>query len=190
MWPETRMSERQDLPGLEFQEEAAPPPPPPPSYLWKKIFGGVLLLAVAWLMLWRYWPSDEAEIRAALSELAGALEKREGAKVLALVGKTRSLEALFTGDCRIDIGRPVRSLEGREALVSSFQAYWRMLSEMHVEFGALSVRVDGASATTRLTARVYLPDRAGKKREERRLELLWRRVDGEWRIDRACEVLD
>ena len=137
--------------------------------------------------------NDEAMIRNELSSLAAVCSKlSDNSGELVIMGKANRLKTLFTQDCVISVGRPVPEMTGVDTLAAVFFQAMRTVSEMEVTFVDISVTVDDVrvSATTTMTARATEARGVGSSRElqAREIQMLWRKVDGTWKIAKATVV--
>ena len=147
----------------------------------------VLAAAAALYLLTR--DRDEQRIRKNLALLADTVTKPgEGIGEIPLMGRTRTVQSLFTDDCTISVGRPVPDVTGIQQLTTVYFQAMRMTDAIEVTFHDVSVAIgdDGVSATTTMTAKATrAKDRAIEARE---VELTWKKLEGKWRIHRAESV--
>lgn len=158
------------------------------------IAGGVLI-GLAALVYWQFFPSDERRIRGRLDDLAETLTD-DGAEGLAQVARIARLARYVTTDVTVDLGPTLNEqLQGRDMLVAAAGRVQQTARTVVVEFVDVQVSVtpERGEASTYLTGKASGIDERGETvTDARELEMSWRLVDGEWLIAsvRAVETPD
>ena len=139
---------------------------------------------------WYVASDDERRIRAALDDLAVTVGE-SGEDGLAQMTRAARLGRFFTPDVVVDLGPPYMPVQGRDTIMA-------MAAKAQVPGGGLDVRfVDvsidvapsGEAAVARLTATVRSRDgTVGSGLDAKELEMAWRKLDGEWLIERVTGI--
>ncbi len=148
-----------------------------------------IVLAAAIVVYFVTRNRDERQIRKKLGLLAGAVTKSgEGVGEIPLMGRTRTVQSLFSDDCVISVGKPVPDINGVQQLTTVYFQAMRMTDAIEVTFLDVSVTLgdDGVSATTNMTAKATRARDKGI--EAREIEMKWRKIEGTWRIHEAEAV--
>ncbi|MHC4886999.1 MAG: nuclear transport factor 2 family protein [Planctomycetota bacterium] len=169
----------------EFNEIKNPPPLKPS---WGPRIVALLALVgfLAFLSV-RLWPNEESAIREWLGELSEVLSRPKKLPMLALVGKANRLKGFLAKDCRILVGSPVPTVNGREDIASAFAASLRVSGALQVRFSGTRITLD----TDRRTAQVTLTATATRGAssftplKERLVLLNLVKEEGEWKLASA-----
>ena len=149
----------------------------------------VALVAAYYAYQW-YFPDDEALLRARLDDLAATVS-HTGGDGFSQLTRAAKFGTFFTEDVVIEIGGGIAPIRGRET-VMALAAKAQVPGEgFTIRFVDVTVAVDpsGLSALAAMTATAQ-----GRSLGEfqaidaRELEMGWRKVEGEWRIDRVTGV--
>jgi hypothetical protein len=156
----------------------------------QRLVTGVAIAAAVWFG-WRYFfPNDEAQIRSVLERIAdgvasGAAEQGEVARIARAASIRNELDPKVT----VDAGPPFSPMIGRDTLVATVARLNSTVPELEVEFEDAQVTV----APDRSTARVHVTavarfrdERGGRGLEARVLDVLFRRLDGEWVVSEVA----
>ncbi len=156
-----------------------------------------LLFAVAaWAAWQRIFPSDEAQIRAALNRVAAAMTDTVEEKPLSALTRAAALSEEFARDVSVDAGSPFSRIEGREALLATAARLRGMVPELDVRFVDVDVNVDEARTEARVTttaeARFLRAGGDAREVDARELDIGLGRRDGRWVITsvRLVDVLE
>jgi hypothetical protein len=139
-----------------------------------------LMIAAA---VYRYWPSDEREIRRHLSNLAEVLSVPAGESDVARLTRLAAMREYFAPDVRISVGS--EQMVSREALVAMLNRA-AAPAELGVEFVDVAIQLadDHRSAQVGLTAKVSTTDRqTGESTlDAREASVQMSKEDGDWVI--------
>lgn len=156
------------------------------------IAAALVLTVVIVLVVLLTRDKDEALIKKELSVLCAVCSKsKDSSSELLLMGKTNKLKTMFTEDCSISVGRPVPEISGVGTLAAVFYQAMRAVSEISFSFRDISVTIDDTrtSAVTTMTAKATGSDAGGSGGlEAREIRMLWKKVDGTWKISEATVV--
>lgn len=148
------------------------------------VVAGVLLAIMLAGLAYRYWPSDEREIRRHLSNLAEALSAPGAESEVARITRIAAMREYFAPDVRIRVG--AEQIVSRDALIAAIGRLSPPPGGVAVEFADVTVLLadDHASADVTLTARVASTDR---QTGEKTLDLQgaavqMRDAEGDWVI--------
>jgi hypothetical protein len=140
------------------------------------------LLLTVYIVFFR--SSHERRIRARLDQLAEAVRvDSDELSPLPRAARIRDEFAeIFTEDARATVDDLDESLEGRDALVAAAIQAGAVYPSIEVSFDDVNVRVDGASADVKATARMTGATDGQNNREERRVTFQLKRTGCDWRI--------
>jgi hypothetical protein len=144
---------------------------------------GIMLAGLAY----RYWPSDEREIRRHLSNLAEALSVPGTETDVARMTRVAAMREYFAPDVRIRVGS--EEIVTRDALMAAIARWSPPPGGVAVEFVDVTVALaeDHGSADVTLTAKIASTDRqSGEKTlDVQGAAVQMRDADGDWVITRA-----
>jgi hypothetical protein len=144
----------------------------------------VLLAIMVAAIAYRYWPSDEREIRRHVSNLAEALTVPAGETEVARLTRVAALREYFAPDVRIRIG--AEEIVSRDALMAAIGRLPAPPGGVTVEFVDVTVMLaeDHSSADVTLTAKIASTDRqTGEKTlDVQGIEAQMRDTEGDWVI--------
>jgi hypothetical protein len=144
----------------------------------------VLLAIMVAGIAYRYWPSDEREIRRHLSNLAEALSVPGAETELARVTRIAAMREYFAPDVRIRVGS--EQIVSREALMAAIGRLTPPPAGIAVEFVDVTVTLaeDHSSADVTLTAKIASTDRqSGEKTlDVQGAAVTMRDAEGDWVI--------
>ncbi len=148
-------------------------------------------LAAAYYAYRRYFPDDEAVIRARLDDLAATVSHTGGGEGFSTLTRAAKFGTFFTQDVVIDIGGGFAPIQGRD-MVLALAAKAQVPGEgFTIRFVDVTVVVDpsGLSALATMTATAQGRSLGDFQAiDARELEMAWRKNDGEWQIDRVTGV--
>jgi hypothetical protein len=118
------------------------------------VVAGVLLAIMLAGIVYRYWPSDERQIRRHLSNLAEALSAPGAESEVARLTRIAAMREYFAPDVRIRIGS--EQIESRDALIAAIGRWTPPPGGVAVEFVDVAVALadDHSSADVTLTAKI------------------------------------
>jgi hypothetical protein len=141
---------------------------------------GIMLAALAY----RYWPSDEREIRRHLSNLAEALSVPGAETEVARLTRIAAMREYFAPDVRIRVG--AEQIASRDALIAALGRLSPPPGGVAVEFVDVTVALaeDHSSADVTLTAKIASTDRqSGEKTlDVQGAAVQMRDAEGDWVI--------
>jgi hypothetical protein len=133
---------------------------------------------------YRYWPSDEREIRRHLSNLAEALSVPSAETEVGRITRIAATREYFAPDVRIRVG--AEQIVSRDALMATIGRLSPPPGGVTVEFADVTVTLanDHSSADVTLTARVASTDRqTGEKTlDVQGAAVQMRDAEGDWVI--------
>ena len=144
-----------------------------------------------------WWNSPERQIRRALDEIAERLTHDKPLTTLAAAAAAAGLQQSLSPDIVVEADTPVLALTGRDAVVGAANRLIASTPALRVRFVDVKVALrsaeagDRADVTCNVTAATE--DRAGQEsRDARELNLIMRRMNGRWVIERmkAVSVLE
>ena len=155
-----------------------------------RIVAVVVALVAAYYAYQTLFPDDEGRIRTALDELATTVSQ-SGGEGLSQVTRAARFGSFFTQDVVVDLGPPFSPIHGRDTIMALAARSQIPGEGFNVRFVDVTVTVDlsGLAATASMTATVQgrsLGDLQAIDAKE--LEMAFRKIDGEWRIDRVTGV--
>jgi hypothetical protein len=155
-----------------------------------RIIAIVAALVAAYYGYQTWFPDDEGRIRTALDELATTVSQ-SGGEGLSQVARAARFGSFFTQDVVVDLGPPFSPIHGRDTIMALAARSQIPGEGFTVRFVDVAVTVDlsGLAATASMTATVQgrsLGDLQAIDAKE--LEMAFRKIDGEWRIDRVTGV--
>jgi len=155
-----------------------------------RIVAILVALAAAYYAYRWCFPDDEAVIRTRLDDLAATVS-HSSAEGFAQLTRAAKFGTFFTEDVVIEIGGGVASIRGRDT-VMALAAKAQVPGEgFTIRFVDVTVVVDpsGLSALATMTATAQGRSLGDYQAiDARELEMGWRKVDGEWQIDRVTGV--
>jgi len=108
----------------------------------------VTVLALALVVLWRFWPRDERRIQQLVQEMADALQPGAGESDLARVGRLAPLARALADDVVVD---GPASARGRDQVMAVAMQAGRVTPQLTVIVRDVDVRVEpGRTAATAL----------------------------------------
>jgi SnoaL-like domain len=141
---------------------------------------GIMIAGLAY----RYWPSDEREIRRHLSNLAEALSVPGAETDVARMTRVAAMREYFAPDVRMRVGS--EQIVSRDALMAAIARLSPPPGGVAVEFTDVTVALaqDHASADVTLTAKIASTDRqSGEKTlDVQGAAVQMRDADGDWVI--------
>jgi hypothetical protein len=144
----------------------------------------VLLAIMVGGIAYRYWPSDEREIRRHLSNLAEALSVPGAETEVVRMTRMAAMREYFAPDVRIRFG--AEEIVSRDRLIAAIGRWSTPPSGVAVEFVDVMVTLaeDHSSADVTLTAKVSSTDRqTGEKTlDVQGAAVTMRGADGDWVI--------
>ena len=156
-----------------------------------RVVAVLVALAAAYYAYRWYFPDDEAVIRARLDDLAATVSHSGGGEGFSMLTRAAKFGTFFTQDVVIEIGGGVASIRGRDT-VMALAAKAQVPGEgFTIRFVDVTVVVDpsGLSALATMTATAQGRSLGDYQAiDARELEMGWRKVDGEWQIDRVTGV--
>jgi hypothetical protein len=155
-----------------------------------------VVFAVVAMTAWVGWrwmfPSDEAQIRAALDRLARAVGTQAEDTTLAAIGRLAALSEDLAPDIRVDARAPLAPIDGRDALVAAVARVRGSVHDLEVRFVDVEVRVDDGQSTARVsaTAEARFVRLAGQRPEldARELDIGFGRRDDRWVVTSIAVV--
>jgi hypothetical protein len=150
------------------------------------VIAALLLAVMVAGVSYRYWPSDEREIRRHLSNLAEALSFPLAETAEERITRTEVLREYFAPDVHVRLDD--RELASRDEIIHLLSQYQPPPGGVNVEFVNITVALaEGSqSATVTLTAKVGSTDLNGAARlDERVADVLMRKIDNDWVISTA-----
>ncbi len=153
---------------------------------------GILVVATGIYGAFSLFPSEEKRVKKQFALLAEYASKEEGEKILAMAGKMRNLEFLFSEPCTIEA--PPYSLSGNftRGEIGTLSARARLyFSHLTLEFHDLSISFpEKETAVTILTCRVKGKTMSGETVQEvREMEVLLKKDQDQWLFNH-CEVVE
>lgn len=149
---------------------------------------GVVLLVAA-VVAWHYWPGEEDRIRARIVALASAASVAPDEAPLARVARLATLNRGLAEDARFDGGSGLPTLEGREAFIG-FASQAAAIGPYTLTVEGMDVTVDGMYATVQLVVRVSGLDDGPQQRrfdgQEFQVEL--KKPADEWVVSRVTPL--
>jgi hypothetical protein len=131
-------------------------------------------------------PSDDEQIRTVLGELATALSYDDPPNP---VHRTANLNGafrdIFTEDVQIHIAELSAKHSGRARLGQLGARASMGYQTLDLDFGDISVELEEGAANVSLTAEMHAARGSEAKRDVRRAQLVFAKVDGDWRIARV-----
>jgi len=151
------------------------------------VVAAVLIAIMLGGIAYRYWPSDEREIRRHLSNLAEALSVPGAETEVARLTRIAAMREYFAPDVRIRFGsEPIVS---RDALMAAIGRLSPPSGELAVEFVDVTVALaeDHSSADVTLTAKIASTNRQTGERtlDVQGAAVQMREADGDWVITGA-----
>ena len=148
------------------------------------VVAAIVFLAMIAGAVYRYWPSDEREIRRHLSNLAEALSIPSNDREVTRITRFAALREYFSPDLRVRIDG--RDTVGRDAVMARLEAVQPPPGGIAVEFVQIVIEpiTDATKARVTLTAKVSKSE-AGQlesKAEERFVSLAMTNASGDWVI--------
>jgi hypothetical protein len=151
------------------------------------IVAAVLIAIMVGGLAYRYWPSDEREIRRHLSNLAEALSVPGDEADVARLTRSAAMREYFAPDVRIRVGS--EQIASRDALIAAISRLSPPPGGVAVEFVDVTVALadDHSSADVTLTAKIAATDRqTGEKTlDVQGAAVQMRNADGDWVITAA-----
>jgi hypothetical protein len=146
----------------------------------------VALLVVALVSLWRYWPSDERQIKQLVQELTAALQPEGNETDLARVGRLAPLARTLSPDILIEGPTPLR---GRDQVMAAATLAGRAAPGLAIVVRDVEVRVEPSRTTaTALVIVAITATDAGDWDDITELQLDLTRVNDSWLVTRAAPV--
>ena len=151
----------------------------------------VLLLALlaACFLGYRYWASDERQIRRLLDDVADAVSQAEGEGGVAGLAEITSLNHYLAPDVAIEATLPTQAaaIRGASEVVSTVGRFRAVFPVLTLSFENTAVAIDsGSTATAQAIARTVRRDRDGASEAQAwQVVLSFERRDGRWVIARA-----
>jgi hypothetical protein len=143
------------------------------------------LLAAALLTLcvigYRYWASDERQIRRLLDNVAEAVSQAEGESGVTGLAEVASLNTYLTADVTVEATLPTRSvaMRGSQDVVSTVGRFRAVFPVVALSFEDVTVSIDSDSAATaQAIARTDMRDKEGA------------RDSGVWQVTLSLEQRD
>lgn len=151
------------------------------------------LLAAALLALcflgYRYWASDERQIRRLLDNVADAVSQAEGESGVTGLAEVASLNTYLTADVTIEATLPTRAaaVRGSQDVVSTVGRFRAVFPVVGLSFEDVTVSIgSGSAATVQAIARTDLRDKEGARDSGVwQVTLSLEQRDGRWVIARA-----
>lgn len=154
--------------------------------------GAVVVLLAVWFGWHYFFPNDEARIRDVLERIAGAASSggaEEGE--VARIARAASIRSELDPQVTVDAGPPFSQLAGRDALVGTVARLKSSVRDLEVQLDDVQVTVaaDRLTARVTLTAKAHFRDeRGGRALEARELDVLFRRLEGDWVVSEVAFV--
>jgi ketosteroid isomerase-like protein len=155
------------------------------------ILAVVLLMALGFWFYRELFPNDEHKLRGVLAEVAKAASLKPNENPLVGLAGANRLAGFFSEDVvvRIDVsGLEGKVIQGREELQQTATAARVSLQSADVQFPdvRLEIAADHESATAQVTATADINGEKNTVVQE--LKLLFRKIDGKWKITRVDTV--
>ena len=151
----------------------------------------LVLVAGTYFALRPWLSGDERVVRENLRELAEAASFEAAEQRGARLGLAASIGRFFTPDVTIDIGAPFHAIRGRDAVMALAATAPVPRRGVRIEFVDVQVWMgeDRQSAVAYLTATGAASDQTGESSvDARELEMGFRKMDGEWLVERIKEI--
>ena len=149
----------------------------------------LLALLAACVLGYRYWASDERQIRRLLDDVADAVSQAEGEGGVAGLAEITRLNSYLTTDVTIETTLPTSAaaIRGASEVVSTVGRFRAVFPVLTLSFEDAMIAIDSDSAATaQAIARTVRQDRDGASEAEVwRVVLSLERRDGRWVIARA-----
>lgn len=161
----------------------------------------IRLVPLLWLALavgvavwgWRTWASEERRLLRRLDALAENLSRQPGESDLEAAARSRALGTFFADPFSVEVAPIAAEVSDRDRLAQLAFGYRRSRERIGVDFRDVDLALDERLASAVLAARVVVTASGdGLDREAYRVEIHWRKVAGEWSIERlrVLEVLE
>lgn len=148
------------------------------------------LLIAAGALAWLYFSfsgGEEQKIRRRLAEIEELVEKAPGEGALDGVGRARSFAALFTEPFDADVGPAGQRIGDRQQLMQVFIGFRHASERVALDYRAIEIVLSPGEkeAVVRLEALLNGGPAGLLADEHFPVELLFRKVDGDWLVARA-----
>lgn len=138
---------------------------------------------------WQLWPSDERRIRRVVGEMAAVFDGRTTASDLERVARLAPLARALAPAVSVD-GLPApggdgAALHGRDAVLAAAMAALRLVPDLRVTVGGISVDVTPDAPSATATAGLVISSQSGSDaawRDIRELRLSFERHDNAWLV--------
>ena len=147
------------------------------------IVAGILLAVMLAGIGYRYWPSDERDIRRHLSNLAEALSFPLAESTEERITRLAVLREYFDPNVRVQLDD--RNFTTRDEIIELLTRYQPPPGGVNVEFVNIAVALadDHETANVTLTAKMSSTDNQGVSTlDERAADVMMRKVDDDWVI--------
>jgi hypothetical protein len=150
----------------------------------------VLALLAACVVGYRYWASDERQIRRLLDDVADGVSQAEGEAGVAGLAEVASLNTYLTADVTVEATLPTRAaaIRGSQDIVSTVGRFRATFPVVTLSFEDITIAIDSDSAATaRAIARSDIRDKDGVRDDGIwQVVLMLERLDGRWVISHAA----
>ncbi len=150
----------------------------------------LLALLAACFLGYRYWASDERQIRRLLDDVADAVSQAEGEGGVVGLAEITSLNGYLAAEVTIEATLPARAaaIRGASEVVSTVGRFRAVFPVLTLSFEDARIAIDSDStATAQAIARTVRQDRDGAREAEVWTVMLsFERRDGRWVIARAA----
>lgn len=156
-----------------------------------RIVSIVVALLVAYYAYHRYFPDDEAVIRARLDDLAATVSHTGGGEGFSTLARAAKFGTFFTQEVVIEIGGGFAPIRGRDTVLALAAKAQVPGEGFTIRFVDVTVAVDpsGLSALATMTATAQGRSLGDFQAiDARELEMAFLKVDGEWQIERVTGV--
>jgi hypothetical protein len=151
----------------------------------------IVVVAAAWFG-WRYlFPSDEAQIRSALERIAEAVGSDGEQGEVARIARAASMRNELDPKIVVEAGPPFSGMSGRDTVVAAVARLNGSVPDLEVDLSDVQITVapDRTTARGSLTVDAHFRDERGERvRDARELDLIFRRLDGDWVVTQVTLV--
>jgi hypothetical protein len=149
----------------------------------------LLALLAACFVGYRYWASDERQIRRLLDDVADGVSQAEGEAGVAGLAEIASLNRYLAADVTVEATLPTRAaaVRGSQDIVSTVGRFRATFPVVTLSFENVTISIDSDSAATaQAIANTDIRDKDGARDDGVwQVVLSLARLDGRWVIARA-----
>ena len=148
------------------------------------------LMIAAAAIVWLYFSlggGEEERIRRRLAEIEELVEKSAGEGSLDGVGRARSFAALFAEPFAAEVGPAGQTIGDRQQLMQAFVGFRHASETVTLDYRGIEIALapGGKEAVVKLEALLNGGPAGFLAEEGYPVELLFRKVDGDWLVARA-----